>query len=236
MNRKSGKKLEGEKRVRSWSYEDLIIRWLEDCIAKCESERFRWFLGEFKTYVLAKFMGVRDMSERQAVVDQALKTKDNLEAAWEVSRAIPEIKRELLEKLKHEVDKSAKEKGWNVEWDKELVNAYANKYSGFEIVYKLKHEKSYRLRFQFENANLREFFFGVVDHPEKSKIVELMGKAFLGSGVDNDKAWSWWIHVEDDLRDWETSKLPWLKIKDGSLVDWIIEKAEACYDALKQID
>jgi hypothetical protein len=205
-------------------------------MAVCESERFRWFLGEFKTYVFSEFMGVRDMSERNAIVEQALKTKDNLEAAWEVSMAIPEIKKELLEKLKQELDISAKENGWAVEWDKELANAYANKYSGFDIVFKLKHEKEYRLRFQFENANLRKFFFGVPDHPERPKIVDLMEKAFLGSGFDNDKAWSWWHHVEDDMRNWEISKLPWLKIKEGSLVAWIIAKAETCCNVLKQID
>jgi hypothetical protein len=218
------------------SYKDLIKPWLEDCMAVCESEHFRWFLGEFKTYVLAKFEGVRDMSERQAVIEQALRTKDNLEAAWEVSMALPEIKIKLLGELRQKLVKCVKEKGWDVVWDEKLANAYANKFSGFNIVYQLKHKDQYQLRFQFENANLHEFFFGVCEHPDKPKIAELMKKAFLGSGVDIDKAWSWWIDVEEDMRNWEISKLPWLKIKDGTLVDWIIAKAETCYHVLKQID
>lgn len=52
-----------QKKLILTTYGDLIVPWLTECMGLCESDRFRWFLGEFKAYVLAEFKGERDMVE-----------------------------------------------------------------------------------------------------------------------------------------------------------------------------
>jgi len=222
------------------SYTNLVS-WLNDCMADCQSERFRWFLGEFKLYLLAEFKGEKDMQERKLIVEEALKNSDRLKAALEVSKAMIDIKERLLEKLKVQLEEGIKKLGLNwklVDWDVQLLD----KDGGFTFDFNLPEKQQYFLRFEFERSQLKDFFFGVKradpNLPHNQDITDIMKKAShgLGQGQTSSPLWLWWAYFPRDLRDWMDSNEPWVMIQDNILGDEIIKKVKACYDAFIKDD
>lgn len=214
-------------------YENMLLPWLDDCRSVCESERFRWFLGELKTYFLAEFKGERDMQERQAVKEQVLKNPSSLKAALEVTSALPDIKEELLQTLTKQLQKNVQPFGWTVEW----FGVYLRKESGYFINFLP--EQSYHLTFQFQSASLNDLDFGMskIDDklPDKPEITRLMKKANLGLGPGETHAWwPWFAPVKEEIRNWENNSLPWLKIHDGSLAKEFIKMVQLCYAVFEQ--
>jgi PD-(D/E)XK nuclease superfamily len=216
-------------------YENLVLPWLDDCKSVCESERFRWFLGELKLYVLAEFKGEHDMQERQAVKEQVLKNSDSLNAALEISSAMADIKQKLLKIFEQQLQEHVKKLGWGIEW----YGSYWKRYTGFNLT--IMPKQRYQLTFQFEKAPLNDLHFGMskIEEklPDKPEITELMEKVNLGLGSGKTTSWwPWWAPVKEEMRNWENNSLPWLKIQDGSLAVEFIRMAEICYDIFKQED
>jgi PD-(D/E)XK nuclease superfamily len=216
-------------------YENLVLPWLDECRSICESERFRWFLGELKFYVLAEFKGEHDMQERQAVKEQVLKNPESLKAALEISSAMTDIKQELLKVFERQLQERVKKLGWSIEW----YGSYWKRYTGFNLT--IMPKQRYQLTFQFEKAPLNDLHFGMSKIgeklPDKPEITELMGKVNLGLGSGKTTSWwPWWAPVKEELRNWENSSLPWIKIQDGSLAVEFIGMVEVCYDIFKEED
>ena len=214
-------------------YENLILPWLDDCRSTCESERFRWFLGELKLYVLAEFKGEHDMQERQAVKEQVLENSDSLRAALEISSAMTDIIQELLLSLTKQLQENVQKLGWKIEW----FGSYWKRFSGYNIIFFPK--QLYQLSFQFEKAPLNDLIFGMskIDEkiPDKPEITELMQRANLGLGSGKTSSWwPWYSPVKEKIRNWENNSLPWLKIQDESLAVEFNKMAEICYDIFKQ--
>jgi hypothetical protein len=214
-------------------YENLILPWLDDCKSVCESERFRWFLGELKLYVLAEFKGEHDMQERQAVKEQVLKNPDSLKAALEISSAMADIKQELLKTFERQLKEQVKKLGWTLEWS----GSYWERYTGFNLI--IIPKQRYHLTFQFEKVPLNDLHFGMskIEEklPDKPEITKLMEKVNLGLGSGKTTSWCpWWAPAKEEIRNWENSSLPWVKIQDGSLAVEFIKMAEICYDIFKQ--
>lgn len=214
-------------------YENLVLPWLDDCRSFCESERFRWFLGELKLYVLAEFKGEHDMQERQAVKEQVLKGANSLKAALEISSAMTDVKQDLLKMFEQQLKGNVQKFGWKIEW----FGSYWKRFSGHNVIFFPKQQ--YQLTFQFEKAPLNDLIFGIskVDEkmPDKPKIAQLMERADLGLGAGKTTSWwPWYASVKEEIRNWENNSLPWLKIQDGSLAVEFIRMAEKCYDIFKQ--
>ena len=214
------------------SYSNLIS-WLTDCIGMCSSERFRWFLGEFKLYLLEKFKGEKDMQERHLVIEQTFRTKDNLEAALEVSKAMIEIKDSLLNKLHEQLKNIIQELKypWTIEWNPNSES----RYTGFKFIFLPNQNQQYIMRFSFEQKNLNSLIFGIAKQndkgPNNTDIFNIMEKVDLGSGRGRyTQYWPWYVLVQDDLQNWMISNKPWLKILDGSLAQDFMKMVKLCYD------
>ena len=54
---------ENQNQFRLLDYRNGLAAWLEDCIKHCEAERIRWFLQDFRAYVMAEF-GESDFVDR----------------------------------------------------------------------------------------------------------------------------------------------------------------------------
>jgi hypothetical protein len=217
------------------SYENLIISWINDCRSCCESERFRWFLGEFKSYILAEFKGEHDMQERQSVKEQVLKSEDTIKAAIEISFALQDVKVSLLSQLEKQLRELVLKAGWTLDWDIQ----YGQRWSGFRIFFFPKDEQYYLLNFQFEKLSLRDLVFGVskIDDKiaDKPAIFELMEKTKFGfARAKQHSWWPWFALVNEEIRDWDNNSQPWIKIKDGTLATDIMKIVQICYDLFKK--
>jgi hypothetical protein len=180
---------------------------------------------------LAEFKGEHDMQERQSITEQVLKSTDSLRAAIEVSLAMQDVKVSLLQTLKEQLKGLSSKAGWTLDWGVE----YGQKWSGFSFLIFPKKEQYYVLSFQFQRLQLREMVFGIskIDEklPDKPAIFDLMEKANLGFTRSKQHSWwPWFALVNEEIRDWDNSSQPWLKIKDGTLATEIIQIVQTSYD------
>jgi hypothetical protein len=76
-----------------------LLFWLARCKGVCRSLRVVAFLDEFSDYIAKEFEGVKQMHERDVVVNEVVKSSANVEAAFMVSGALSDVKAKLLETL-----------------------------------------------------------------------------------------------------------------------------------------
>ncbi|MDE3022699.1 MAG: PD-(D/E)XK nuclease family protein [Pseudomonadota bacterium] len=206
-----------------------IIDWLEDCARKSKALVVRIFIEELAKYIRMDINGELDMSEQKELKDVILKSKEHLESAFHVVRAIDDVKKELLEKFRKDLEGSFNKQGMKLVWDLDNWKAYR----GFIIQFGERLQSS-NLRFEFNNKNLIDFFWGIAgtDDPYSDahtwkKINELMITEF--GREESESKWPWYSWAEQEfgegMDDWQTSEKPWLLIHDGSLVKKITELA-----------
>lgn len=216
------------------SYESLVLPWIQECKAICQSERYRWFLNELESYVLSEFKGEADMQERQAVKNQISKNEETLKAAFEISSAIPDLKQELFNSFCLQMKKECDANGLIFE----QYGEYWKNYSlGFHL--SLFPDQQYRITFQFDKSQYNDLVVGIAKSVEeledRTEIAELMNKASLCLGIGKKNSWwPWFAPVNQEIRNWEKTTLPWLKIHDGSLAKEFVQMAINSYLAFKE--
>lgn len=225
-----------QKKLTLTTYGDLIVPWVRGCMGLCESDRFRWFLGEFKAYVLAQFRGERDMAETAAVIQTVLADPGNIEAAFEIQVAFAAIKKKLLTELKEQMNVRLGEKQWKVIWDSQFDEA--KNCVGFNVHF-FDQEQGFPVRFEFYGKGFKKLFFGVfrpAGTPDQPMIREVMETAgFKSPRTNHSDHWQWYgEYVKGGLEDWEASSVPWMKISDGSLVTYLLGLIKEVHDAFEK--
>ena len=222
-----------DKKLTLTTYGDLIIPWLTECMGLCESDRFRWFLGEFKAYVLEAFEGERDMVERSAVVQKVVNLGENVEAAFEIQAAWREVRANLRDTLQTELEALCKPKNWTFCWDMNF-----QQYSSFGVYYSGATNNCYRLYFEFGGSDFRFLAFGVPLFDQKKcpgsvqdDIRRIMGETFSELRPKNQHSWVWIADLEEELRDWSKSSIPWKQISEGKLGPKLFSYFERTYSA-----
>lgn len=96
--------LEQKRQLKILSYPKIMCGWLDDCILKCQADKVRWFLRDFREYLLRQFprsalegrtMNVSD----DVIVAYALLNKHNLELASAVGARFSRIKSAVISKF-----------------------------------------------------------------------------------------------------------------------------------------
>jgi hypothetical protein len=215
-------------------YGTWLLEWLQACAAACQSERYRWFLGEFTTYVMAEFRGECDMVERQEVVKEIQKSVGNVQAAIEVSTAIVDVKRELLKELHAQLDAGAREMGLHMVCEFDLLQ----KYNGPGFLKFPEDQQPYGIGFSFESCSGNALIFGVYkakkELPDNPEIAEVMRSAGLGLGIGKTTPWwPWYADAPRDIRNWVDNSVPWVGIKDGTLAKRLLGLVEKGYRAFE---
>jgi hypothetical protein len=118
-------------------------------------------------------------------------------------------------------------------WMLESEGAPTNKYYELHITFYT--GQLYFLTFEFERTQWNELIFGFAKEnkniPDNDELFTIMESAGLGTGKKSHW-WPWWAPMRNEIRDWEYSTIPWLKIQDGSLAKEFVGIAKKCYDAL----
>ena len=82
--------LERRSQLKILSYPKIMCAWLDECIRECEADKVRWFLRDFREYLLRQFP-VSDLEGRimnisdDVIVAYALQNKHNLELVFRLS-------------------------------------------------------------------------------------------------------------------------------------------------------
>ena len=220
-----------------------LIEWLEFCTQNSKALVVRIFVEELAKFIRMKINGALDMTEENEIKSIILKSKESLESAFHISKAIKAAKKELLEKLRIDLNESLTTNGFVFDWDKSMTSDWKS-YAGFDV--KLHIEQNFYLRFNFESSDLRNLIWGIRkgesiknDAEIWIKINSVMNDNFGAGG--KTKWWPWWNYIHnnneyfsEDFRHWDKNEKPWLSIINKEMVDKITKLAISVREAFKE--
>ena len=97
IDRDKRERLTKEDKLLCISYHSHILEWLRECCQLCKSNKFREFLRDFMDYIPTMEGEMSNSSDREIIVEHALKNKENLENAVEVYLAYDELDKRISE-------------------------------------------------------------------------------------------------------------------------------------------
>lgn len=116
-------------------------------------------------------------------------------------------------------------------------------YAGFGV--KFSEEQNLYLRFEFNSSGLHDLYWGIYrenasikkDDVIWNKINSLMNDQFGSAG--RTEKWPWWSWIDkkefsDAYRNWDSSEIPWIAIKEKKLVEEITKLAVRVHDAFNE--
>lgn len=203
-------------------YESMLTDWIDPCMAVCQSERFRWFLKEFKSYVEATFMGVKDMTEMKEIAKKLIGSKESIEAMLSIREAYPEAMGILIEKLAGQLQDKKPSSEWCVKM--QLSNP-EKRHGGIEILFTQETKQSYWVRFDFNDSMYNGLLFGIMANPTSGadrnnanwrEIAALMKDKMEETNLIGEESenWPWWSWMEERYRYWYKYADPWAGIID----------------------
>jgi hypothetical protein len=244
INKSERQRLEQSKNLRLIKF-DFLVEWLDECATKARALPVRVFIEELAKYIRTRVNGEMDMSEKNEVVKEILKSQKNIEAAFHVVNAIDSLKENLLDKFHDELKDACMPKGYKLEWDRGMKSG--KKGAGFGVKLEGSHRLYIRIEFFYTSWNYAEWGIRREDKDvERDDVVwknihDLMTKNF-GVGKISDR-WPWWSTVEPIIKfgkeidqwnraDWNRSEIPWIKMDNGELVELIVDLADKVKKAL----
>ena len=212
-------------KIKVLSYK-FLGEWVESCIEKCHSSRVRFFLDDFKSYILKKFAGGTDVFEKNLVVAEAIKA-ENIRSCYLVHSLWPDIAKELIQTLMELSFQSVLIHLGNSgeEWETTGFNFSLNdKYTGFG--FRKKNWCKYLFKFEFDGRNAAGLAYGVCKTNNKhSNLNDLHSHLKELFGGNQSQAWPWYRNMEAPYWNWGESDVPWSGIyPNGRTVEVISEK------------
>lgn len=215
-------------------YADLLP-WLLACRAQCEAPVVQAFIQSFEKYINQTFRGVRDMTERQQLIDEAIRSAANVEVALELSLAQSEIKGALLKRLQEQFAGGVKEKNylWKLPANFDLSDWTR------PILIQLSPKDEFDVGFGFDQPGGGNFFYGIRKRTETAEIPPetkpAMDIEFNSLGKSHG-LWTWYRDFEPTLRDWRVRSEPWVQIASGMMATWMIEVVAKIEQRLRQVE
>ena len=198
-----------------------ILPWLSACKAKCEAKTVLNFIESFEHYIRQKFMGVQDMSQRQALLAEVTADAVNIETAFEIIHAKSDIEGLLFKKLKTNIEEKIKDHSWKLHGNLDDSSKYKTLYV------QLLEGDVFAIGFQIDNHRLS---FGIFNHRgvgyRLPTVEGIMDKEF-GENQQNklgDAQWIWYRGVDSYNATWSNSSKPWIDIQNGTMANLIYEK------------
>ncbi len=223
----------------SKSYRD-VRKWIDNCQLNCRAERVRCFLSDFERYIEKKFCGGLEM-EKYIIKEEMLRSIENFKVATLAAKKINEIKIELLQQLRKDLDNKLKETAPTLilKWELDLESTHT------VFIIDKKEWKNFCIAFEAEETQMMEFGYGILKkNIGKTHVVDLTNKIMEifgnnnGGDIDSDY-WLWSKYDgnenDDDLyRNWESNPKPWIEINNGIMVKKIMAKTECLIKKLEQ--
>lgn len=217
----------------------VVIDWLKICACKTKAPVVRVFIEELSKFIRTYINGEVEMSDAIEIKNAVLKSQETLDSAFQIYKAMYDVKMELFEKLHRDLEIGLEENGLKLtDWE---FNGW-RPCSGFNVQF-CKEEQNLYLRFEFEKSESNEFFWGIGRKKGlyNNDIVWKNVNDLMNSEFDVMKIGSrfpWYAYCpnqcfDNEMKDWSISAKPWLMIKDGSLASQIIELANRVYNAFE---
>jgi hypothetical protein len=216
-------------------YNDMID-WLAACVSKVKSLSVRVFIENLIDYIRININKESDMTEEFEVLNEVISSSDNIFAAFHIYRSMQKARQKLLGLFKDDLQHRLAKKGYFLVWDDELI-ARATRYAGFGV--KKKENQDKYLRFEFDFSLFNGLIWGIrrqdekvnIDDSIRSYISQKMSDKYTGRKVSD---WWPWYSTDNGLGDfgfknWWDSEMPWIAIKEGTLSDMILERADDVY-------
>jgi len=218
-----------------------VDEWLRRCSTLSESIAVRVFIEDLAKFVRININGELDMTEEKEVVDELLKSTENLESAFQIANAFSASKEQLLGKFRNDLDSKLKEKPYILEWDDAMTGKWTS-CCGFGFSFN--ELQPLYLRIEFERTGLNEMIWGVRRRDESIiKSVEIWQSIHeeMNSRFANGKQtdwWPWYSEIPDHNFDtsymnWGSSVSPWIDMMQndkGSLSEKIVALADKVYE------
>lgn len=224
------------------SYSTGILKWLEECCQLGESDKFRWFLRDFKDHI----NGGQTMSmenERETILKHAQESEENLKTALDIGFAFSELQNGglqnsefqkriivgFLNKLgKFVVDKlgDPDESRWKVN-DDSLRDSPLKKDKIFSFGEK-SWEDQYGVALSADTSNACDVLIGVwtKDNKKVQELFKLLKEKLDDSSRKKGKKedpWGWYYHLDPPYLYWNT-KETLIKLYNGEAVKHIGEE------------
>ena len=217
---------------RATSYPGLLP-WLTRTRGMCEAETFLSFLDGLMRYVRMRFMGVRDMTERERLVEVVVHSRENLGSAIQVIAAANDIKKSVMATFATQI-RTALPEGYA------LSEFYMSEGRFNRLSVDLPGGSGLRFSAEFQATNFNYLIYGV---SKRDPAMELPGvkarlDAAFGPGVVTPD-WPWYRRASPAERvfpvetDWRTAEEPWVAASDGTLARIVAEAARAFHDVLE---
>lgn len=185
------------------------------------------------------------MSEENEIKSLILASPQNIESAFHVSLVMKSVKEVLLRKFYDDLKEKVKAQGFDeLAWD-EIMSKSWNGNAGFGV--KFSREQNLYLRFEFESSGLHSLFWGIKreskfikkDDGLWSKISVVMNNHFGSGSGRPSEWWPWWSWIDkkefsDEYRNWDSSEVPWVSIKEDKLAEKIVDLACRVNNAFKK--
>lgn len=240
-NREPAKSSISPEQLREWSdsrnfivlnYSQLC-EWLRACSAQTSALAVRVFIEELEKFIRKNINGETDMTEKQEMKSLILSSTQNLTAAFHAANAIDDVKNELLDKFRQQLEVLLEEEGLKLVWTQSMT-ASAKSYSGFGVKFNDNQDKY--LRFEFDGPQLYKLFWGIRRANDTVKHDKKLWDEINASMTDllsSGKQSPWWAWYTDDLsselspipRNWGSSPLVWQMIQEDKLAPIIVKLA-----------
>lgn len=203
------KKLGEKGGIRVLSYPDVMCQWLDECIRECQAERVRWFLRDFRDYILRNVGGRKMSVSDDIIVAYALLNKANLELASAVGTRFDEVKRSVICKFSEALENELIRRESRIKiFQNELKSDPLGKWKGLYFG-KSEWQGAFSIGIQAHGEGKR-FYFGVVkERKHAGRIFPGLGAkldSIFGRGEQATPGWDWWQYLSE-YGDWGNEQI-----------------------------
>lgn len=181
-----------ENKLKILNYEDHII----DCLSEFEmiskNHRVKSFLQDVEKKLRKMYMGEKDISEKQAIVDFINKDQRNIEIAFLVQNSLSEVKKDLRSKFEDQIKEVAKRMDIRIDGLKLYPSNWKNhkicfSYEGPNLLYGIQRNNADKFRKRF--SEIEELIYEEIH--ERFNVSEWwpMYQVFYGNIEGNMDLW-----------------------------------------------
>lgn len=226
------------------SYSHDIREWIEECCRLCESDKFLWFLRDFKGYM----NGGQTMemeNEKETILKHAQESEENLKIALDINTAfngdldgqiivgfLNKLGTSVLDELRRHSDDGSE---WEIGIDayhKDLRHDPLKMYKRFGFG-KKSWQKRYGVALESLQVNAGDVIIGVwrvydkpgkMDEPRfspENRLWEILNERTKRVG-ERDDYWEWYCYLDDPYRNWGTKDgLIELKLREDNAIRYL---------------
>jgi hypothetical protein len=208
--------LERRSQLKILSYPKIMCAWLDECIRECEADKVRWFLRDFREYLLRQFP-VSDLEGRtmnisdDVIVAYALLNKHNLELASAVGARFSRIKSAVICKFAEALENELVMEPNVVVFRNEIKSDPLSKWAGLYFGKEAWRDKYSIGLSSWATGNACGFYFGIVkDREREGRILPFLATRLdseFGRGAAATPDWDWYQRLKEPYRDWDNEHI-----------------------------